>query len=170
MQAGGVEEGEAVAAQGGGPGGGGERDGDAEGFEDIGRTAQRGDGAVAVLGDCCPGGGGDQGGGGGDVEGSGVVCHRCRRCRRGARARRRRGGRGLRRRAWLRRSRPARRAVSPRAAMAPSSAASWRECGLPGLIGIGAAGQNEIEQGARLAAREESRAARRRASCIDAGP
>ena len=73
VQGGGVQEGEAVAAQGGGPGGGGERDGDAEGFEDIGRAAQRGDGAVAVLGDCCPGGGGDQGGGGGDVEGSGVV-------------------------------------------------------------------------------------------------
>ena len=70
VQGGGVQEGEAVGAQRRGTGSGGERDGDAEGFEDIGRTALRGDGAVAVLGDRCSGGRGDQRGGGGDVEGA----------------------------------------------------------------------------------------------------
>ena len=39
MQAGRVQEGEAVAAKGCGPGGWGERDGNAEGFEHIGRAA-----------------------------------------------------------------------------------------------------------------------------------
>ena len=47
---------------------GDEVDGDAEGFEDVGGTAEGGDGAVAVLGDGGAGGGGDEGGGGGDVE------------------------------------------------------------------------------------------------------
>ena len=39
-EAGGVQEGEAVTAQGFGPSGGSERDGNAEGFEDVGRAAQ----------------------------------------------------------------------------------------------------------------------------------
>ena len=170
MQAGGVQEGEAVAAQGGGPGGGGERDGNAEGFEDIGRAAKRGDGAVAVLGDCSPGGGGDQGGGGGDVEGAGVDRPRCRRCQPGARARPRRGGRGLRRRAWLRRIRPISAGGLAAGGDGPEQRGELEGVWAAGLIGIGAAGQDEIEQGARLAAREESRAARRRASCIHAEP
>ena len=48
--AGGVEEGEAMLAEGGGAFGGREADGDAEGFEDVGGAALRGDGAVAVFG------------------------------------------------------------------------------------------------------------------------
>ena len=70
VQCGGVEEGEAVGAQGSGGLCGGEGDGDAEGFEHICRTAGGGDGAVAVLGYCGSCGGGDEGGGGGDVEGA----------------------------------------------------------------------------------------------------
>ena len=42
----------------------------AEGFENVGGAALRGDGAVAVFGDGCSGGGGDEGGCGGDVEGA----------------------------------------------------------------------------------------------------
>ena len=154
MQAGSVEEGEAVAAQGGGPGGGGERDGDAEGFEDIGRAAKGCDGAVAVLGDCSPGGGGDQGGGGGDVEGSGVVSTGAA----GVNEERALGvvegdgdccgehgfgesgqlGGGL-----------------AAGGDGPEQRGELEGVWAAGLIGIGAAGQNEIEQGARLAAREE---------------
>ena len=48
-------------------------DGDAEGFEDVGGAALRGDGAVAVFGDGGSGGCGDEGGGGGDVEGAAGV-------------------------------------------------------------------------------------------------
>jgi hypothetical protein len=79
MQAGGVEEGETVLAEGGCAVGGGEVDGEAEGFEDVGGAARGGDGAVAVLGDHqfspggSSGGGGDEGGGGGDVEGAAGV-------------------------------------------------------------------------------------------------
>ena len=52
---------------------GGESDGDAEGFEDVGGAAAGGDGTVAVLGDGGSGGGGDEGGGGGDVEGAAEI-------------------------------------------------------------------------------------------------
>ncbi len=75
VQRGRVEVGEAMGAERGGGGVGGEIDGDAEGLEDVGRAAGGGDGAVAVLGDhdLGAGGGGDEGGGGGDVEGAGGV-------------------------------------------------------------------------------------------------
>jgi len=69
-----VKESEAMLAERSCTVGGGEADGDAEGFEDIGRTAGGGDGSVAVFGDhqfCFgggSGGGGDEGSGGGDVE------------------------------------------------------------------------------------------------------
>lgn len=49
---------------------GGEVDGDAECFEDIGGSALGGDGAVAVFGYGSSGGGGDERRGGGDVEGA----------------------------------------------------------------------------------------------------
>ena len=51
VQGGGVEEGEAMFAEGGCAFVGGESDGDAEGFEDVGGAARGGDGAVAVFGD-----------------------------------------------------------------------------------------------------------------------
>ena len=73
VEAGGVEEGEAVRAEGCGGFDGREADGDAEGFEDVRRAGLRCDGAVAVFGYGGPGGGGDEGGGGGDVEGAGGV-------------------------------------------------------------------------------------------------
>ena len=65
----------------GGAVGGRERDGDAEGFEDVGGAALRGDGAVAVFGNhdlsasrsCAGGCGCDEGSGGGDVEGAAGV-------------------------------------------------------------------------------------------------
>ena len=46
-----------------------EVDGNAEGFEDVGRPAERGDGAIAVLGDLGSGSRGNQGSAAGDVEG-----------------------------------------------------------------------------------------------------
>jgi hypothetical protein len=69
VQTGGVEEGKAMVAEGGGGFYGGDVDGDAEGFEDVGGAAAGGDGAVAVLGDGGSRGGGYESGGGGDVEG-----------------------------------------------------------------------------------------------------
>ena len=70
VQGGGVEEGEAMFAEGGCAFFGRESDGDAKGLEDVGGAALRGDGAVAVFGDGGPGGSGDESGGGGDVEGA----------------------------------------------------------------------------------------------------
>src|SRR6266851_402650 len=73
MEAGSVEEGETMFAERGCSFGGREIDGEAEGFEDVGGTALRGDGAVAVFGDGGSGGGSDEGGGGGNVEGAAGV-------------------------------------------------------------------------------------------------
>ena len=75
----GVEESETVFAEGGCAVFGGEGDGDAEGFEDVGGAGLAGDGAVAVFGDEDFGSGGraggccDEGGGGGYVEGAAGV-------------------------------------------------------------------------------------------------
>ena len=69
MEAGRKEEGEAVLGEALCRGLGGKFDRDPEGFEDIGRTRLRGDGAVAMLGDGDSRGGADEGDGGGDVEG-----------------------------------------------------------------------------------------------------
>lgn len=73
VEAGGVEEGEAMRSEGGGGFDGREADGDAEGFEDVCGAGLRCDGAVAVLGYGGSGGCGDEGGGGGDVEGTGGI-------------------------------------------------------------------------------------------------
>ncbi|MCU1226934.1 MAG: hypothetical protein JWQ42_5027 [Edaphobacter sp.] len=73
VQTGGVEEGKAMVAEGGGGFDGGDVNGDAEGFENVGGAAPGGDGAVAVLGDGGSCGGGYESGGGGDVEGVAAV-------------------------------------------------------------------------------------------------
>ena len=64
-----VEEDEAGFAQAFDGKFGREVDGNAEGFEDVGRSAKRSDGAIAVLGDLGSGGRGNQGCAAGDVEG-----------------------------------------------------------------------------------------------------
>lgn len=65
----GEEEGEMLVAQGGGGQVGGEFDGDAEGFEDVGAAGSGSDGAIAVFGDGHTGASDEQGDGGGDIEG-----------------------------------------------------------------------------------------------------
>ena len=79
MECGGVEEGEAMLAEGAGSFFGRQGDGDAEGFEDVGGAALAGDATIAVFGDgdggvlCVPGGCGYECCGSGDVEGAGGV-------------------------------------------------------------------------------------------------
>ena len=100
------------------------------------------------------GGGGDQGGGGGDVEGAGVVAAGAA----GVDQERalgvvERDGR-WRRRAWLRRSRRVRRR-SRRGGDGPEQRGELEGVRAAGLIGFGAAGEDEVEQSAGLAARED---------------
>ncbi len=64
-----VEEDEAGFAQAFDGEFGREVDGNAEGFEDVGCSAERGDGAIAMLGDLGSGGCGNEGCAAGDVEG-----------------------------------------------------------------------------------------------------